>query len=50
MGSSYLFKVVVAAVDTVPFYFGVRVLGSYLQIDPTKEYDADAEGVAPAGS
>jgi hypothetical protein len=36
---------VVAAVDTIPFYAGVRVLGRYLAIDPTQEHDADAEAV-----
>lgn len=30
--SSYLFKVFVAAIDTIPFYFGVRFLRSYLQV------------------
>ncbi len=30
---NYLFKVVVAALDTIPFYIGVRVLRSYLRID-----------------
>jgi uncharacterized PurR-regulated membrane protein YhhQ (DUF165 family) len=49
IGSSYLFKVIVAAVDTVPFYIGVRVLGAYLQIDPTQEHDADAEMAATRG-
>lgn len=37
VGSSYLFKVVVAALDTIPFYLGVRYLSVYLQIDPTHE-------------
>jgi len=43
IGSNYLFKVVAAAVDTIPFYFGVRRLGRYLEIDPNAEHDADAE-------
>jgi uncharacterized PurR-regulated membrane protein YhhQ (DUF165 family) len=43
IASSYLFKVVVAAADTVPFYIGVKFLGRYLRIDPTREHDADAE-------
>lgn len=30
--SSYLFKIVVALLDTIPFYFGVRKLKKYLQI------------------
>ena len=36
--SNYLFKVLVAAVDTIPFYIGVRFLKGYLQIDPTREH------------
>ncbi|MCH7812699.1 MAG: queuosine precursor transporter [Planctomycetes bacterium] len=42
VGSSYLFKVVVAAADTVPFYIGVRYLGRYLRIDPTANTGAGA--------
>ncbi|MCA9249715.1 MAG: queuosine precursor transporter [Phycisphaerae bacterium] len=38
IGSSYLFKLVVAALDTIPFYIGVNVLKPYLQIDPTQEH------------
>lgn len=34
VGSSYLFKVMVAALDTLPFYVGVKFLSRYLQIDP----------------
>ncbi|MBN1513990.1 MAG: queuosine precursor transporter [Phycisphaerae bacterium] len=41
--SSYVYKFVVAAADTVPFYAGVRLLGRYLQIDPTQEHQIDAE-------
>ncbi len=37
VGSSYLFKVAVAALDTIPFYLGVRFLTGYLQIDPFHE-------------
>jgi hypothetical protein len=36
IASNYLFKVVVAAADTIPFYLGVRFLRGYLRIDPTK--------------
>ncbi len=39
VGGCYLFKVAVAAVDTIPFYFGVHWLRRYLQIDPTQEVD-----------
>jgi uncharacterized PurR-regulated membrane protein YhhQ (DUF165 family) len=43
VGSSYLFKVAVAGIDTVPFYLGVHYLGRYLKIDPTQEHDAGRE-------
>ena len=43
IGSGYVFKLVVALVDTGPFYLGVRVLSQYLQIDPMREHDRDAE-------
>lgn len=33
VGSNYLFKVCVAAIDTLPFYLGVRWLSGYLRID-----------------
>jgi len=36
--SSYLFKVTVALLDTLPFYLGVRWLGRYLEIDPAAEH------------
>ena len=34
VGCNYLFKVAVAALDTLPFYLGVHYLGRYLRIDP----------------
>ncbi|MFQ5492167.1 MAG: queuosine precursor transporter [Phycisphaerae bacterium] len=37
VGCNYLFKVIVAAADTVPFYLGVHYLGRYLRIDPTAD-------------
>jgi uncharacterized integral membrane protein (TIGR00697 family) len=37
--TGYAFKFLVAAVDTIPFYIGVRYLRQYLQIDPLKEHD-----------
>ena len=46
VGSNYLFKLTVAAVDTIPFYIGVHLLRGYLKIDPTKEHAADDEAVA----
>jgi len=38
IATGYAFKFVVAAVDTVPFYLGVRLLSRYLGIDPTREH------------
>ncbi|MBI1370547.1 MAG: queuosine precursor transporter [Planctomycetes bacterium] len=43
IGTSYAFKFVVAALDTIPFYLGVYYLSRYLRIDPTQEHDIDAE-------
>jgi len=34
IGSGYVFKAVVALLDTVPFYVGVRWLRGYLEVDP----------------
>jgi uncharacterized integral membrane protein (TIGR00697 family) len=36
--SNYVFKMVSALVDTIPFYIGTRLLARYLQIDPMKGY------------
>ncbi len=46
IGSGYIFKLVVALFDTIPFYIGVRFLSRYLQIDPTIEHHADREALA----
>jgi len=35
MGSNYLFKMMVALADTLPFYYLTAKLSSYLQIDTT---------------
>ncbi len=43
IATGYAFKFVVAAVDTIPFYLGVRVLSRYLEIDPMVEHEADIE-------
>jgi len=43
IGSNYLFKVVIAAADTIPFYLGVHYLKGYLRIDPTREHAAEVE-------
>jgi uncharacterized integral membrane protein (TIGR00697 family) len=45
IGSAYVFKVVVALLDTLPFYAGVHWLARYLQIDPSAEHAADAEAL-----
>lgn len=36
--SNYVFKMVSALLDTLPFYIGVKYLSRYLDIDPIKEY------------
>lgn len=43
IGSGYVFKIVAALLDTIPFYIGVRILSRYLRIDPHAEHAADAE-------
>jgi hypothetical protein len=42
IGSGYVFKAVVAMVDTLPFYLGVRWLSRILQIDPQLEHSANS--------
>jgi uncharacterized integral membrane protein (TIGR00697 family) len=39
--SNYLFKMVAALLDTIPFYLGVRFLTGYLQMDPLHEFRPD---------
>jgi hypothetical protein len=39
--SNYIFKMVAALLDTIPFYIGVKHLSRYLNIDPIKEYRTD---------
>jgi len=36
MWGMYAFKLLVAVLDTIPFYFGVFAMKRYLQIDPTR--------------
>ena len=43
IGGGYAFKMVIALLDTIPFYLGVRYLGRYLALDPMLEHSADAE-------
>ena len=38
--SGYSFKVVIALLDTLPFYLGVSWLSRYLQLDPSNENEA----------
>jgi len=49
IGSSYLFKMTVALVDTVPFYIGVYYLGRYLRLEPGVEHHADLEESGMSG-
>lgn len=41
--SSYLFKMIAALLDTLPFYVGVRILSKYLHIDPVAEHGPEGE-------
>lgn len=41
--SSYIFKMVTALLDTIPFYIGVKYLSKYLQIDPLAEHNHNNE-------
>jgi len=45
IGSGYVFKIVVALLDTGPFYIGVHYLSRYLEIDPFEEHARDREAV-----
>ena len=38
IASGYVFKLVIALLDTGPFYIGVHYLGRYLEIDPHAEH------------
>lgn len=38
IASGYVFKVVIALLDTIPFYIGVHYLSRYLEIDPNAEH------------
>jgi len=37
IASGYVFKLVAAAADTIPFYLGVKFFTNYLKIDPQRE-------------
>ncbi len=43
IATGYAFKLVIALLDTIPFYIGVHYLSRYLRIDPTREHAADIE-------
>lgn len=36
--SSYIFKMLAALLDTIPFYIGVKFLSNYLKINPNEEF------------
>lgn len=42
--SSYVFKMIAALLDTIPFYIGVRILSKYLHLDPMAEHGLCEEG------
>ncbi len=39
--SNYFFKMISALLDTIPFYYGVKWLSKFLNINPVKEYDTE---------
>ena len=41
--SGYMFKLMVALLDTAPLYVAVHYLSEYLQIDPVEEFKDEAE-------
>jgi uncharacterized integral membrane protein (TIGR00697 family) len=41
--SNYVYKMVSALLDTIPFYIGTRLLSRYLQIDPMKGYRKEGD-------
>ncbi|PLX17338.1 MAG: transporter [Salinivirgaceae bacterium] len=41
--SGYVFKLISALLDTIPFYIGVKFLSKYLDIDPNESYHEKAE-------
>ena len=40
--SNYIFKMVSALIDTIPFYIGVRYLSRYLELDLKKEFNRES--------
>jgi len=45
IGSGYLFKMVIALLDTIPLYIAVHYLSRWLQLDPNAEHNIDVETV-----
>jgi uncharacterized PurR-regulated membrane protein YhhQ (DUF165 family) len=45
IGAGYTFKLIVALLDTIPFYVGVHYLSRFLRIDPQEEHSRDVEAV-----
>ena len=41
--SNYVYKMVSALLDTVPFYIGVHYLSRYLHLDPQKEFKEELD-------
>jgi uncharacterized integral membrane protein (TIGR00697 family) len=39
IASAYVFKLVIALLDTLPFYLGVHYLSRYLELDPNAEHE-----------
>ena len=50
IGTAYVFKALVALIDTAPFYVGVAWLSRYLQIDPQREHRGWDDEPAPDDS
>jgi uncharacterized integral membrane protein (TIGR00697 family) len=48
IATGYAFKLVIALLDTIPFYVGVHYLSRYLRIDPHREHRADQEEIVLA--
>jgi len=44
IATGYAFKFVAAALDTIPFYLGVRWLSRYLRFDPLREHSGEETG------
>ncbi len=40
--SNYIFKMLSALLDTIPFYIGVKVFSRFLNIDPNEDYKKEA--------